>query len=94
MAIQRVRIDYTVYTPNHQLGEGSWDFRTFTSAKRAARKLGAGAKIYRNFNQLNKGRAPLGDWWSGRYFWIWSGRSFQRLIDRDLMKKIRTEEGR
>lgn len=92
MAIQRVRIDYTVYMANHQPGKDCWDFRTFTGAKRAARRLGAGARIYRNFNQLNKGKAPLGEWWSGKHFWLWTGRSFQRLVDHNLMKRFEPED--
>jgi hypothetical protein len=81
MAIRRIRIDYTVYRPNHQRGEPCWDFRTLRRAKTAARGLGSGSRIYRNFNQTNKRSQILGDWWSGKYFWTWDGMYFSREID-------------
>lgn len=82
MAIHRIRIDYTVYSPNYAPGEGPcWDFGTFTKAKRKARGLGIGALVYRNFNQTNKGGA-VGDWWGNRYFWRWTGSHFERLRER------------
>lgn len=81
MAIHRIRIDYTVYGPNFKPGEGPcWDFRTFSNARRKARVLGAGTRIYRNFNQTNKG-SVVGDWWSGKYYWRWTGSRFQRFIE-------------
>ena len=83
MAIERVRIDYTVYPPNHQPGGPCWDFRTFSRAKMAARGLGSGSRVYRNFNQTNKRGQPLGDWWSGEHFWIWDGKFFCRKVDSD-----------
>lgn len=79
MAVQRIRIDYTVYPPNFKPGESPWwDFRTFTKAKFRARVLGVGARVYRNFNQTNKRGQPLGDWWGDKYFWRWTGTRFQR----------------
>jgi hypothetical protein len=81
MAIRRIRIDYTVYPPDHQRGEACWDFRTFRRAKTAARRLGSGSRIYRNFNQTNKRGAVLGDWWSGEYLWSWNGNHFRREFD-------------
>jgi hypothetical protein len=81
MAIRRIRIDYTVYVPNHHPGEPCWDFRTFQRAKGAARRLGAGSRVYRNFNQTNKRGKPLGDWWSGRSYWMWDGLKFQKKPD-------------
>jgi hypothetical protein len=64
MAIQRIRIDYTVYPPDFKPGKSPcWDFRTFTKAKRKAKGLGNGARVYRNFNQTNKRGQPLGNWW-------------------------------
>jgi len=81
MAIRRIRIDYTVYPPNHQAGEPCWDFRTFNRAKTAARAFGPGAQLYRNFNQTNKRNQVLGDWWTGKLFWTWDGERFQRRID-------------
>jgi hypothetical protein len=75
----RTRIDYTVYPPNFVPGKGPcWDFQTFTKAKRRARGLGIGARVYRNFNQINKRDEPIGDWWGGKYFWVWSGSSFEK----------------
>ncbi len=81
MAIRRIRIDYTVYPPNHGNEQPCWDFRTFNKAKSAARRFGVGARIYRNFNQTNKRGEILGGWWSGKHFWIWNGESFDRKID-------------
>jgi hypothetical protein len=66
MAIQRVKIDYTVYAPNYQQGAGCWDLRTLERAKQRARGLGEGSCIYRNFNQTNKRGQILGDWWTGK----------------------------
>jgi hypothetical protein len=83
MAIERIRIDYTVYPPNHQRGGICWDFRTFSRAKTAARGLGCGSRVYRNFNQTNKRGQALGDWWGGEHFWIWDGKSFCRKLDED-----------
>ena len=81
MAIRRIRIDYTVYPPNYQRGGTCWDFRTLRRAKTAARGLGSGSRVYRNFNQTNKRGQILGDWWSGKYFWAWSGNFFCRKLD-------------
>jgi hypothetical protein len=75
MAIRR--IDYTVYPPEFKPGESpSWEFGTFTKAKRKARALGIGALVYRNFNQTNKQRPS--DWWGDKHFWRWTGSRFQR----------------
>jgi hypothetical protein len=81
MAIRRIRIDYTVYPPEHRQGEPCWDFRTFIRAKSGARSFGVGARVYRNFNQTNKRNTVLGDWWGDKYFWIWSGKRFERISD-------------
>ncbi len=81
MAIKRVRIDYTVYSPNYHPGDGCWDLRTLESAKRKARGLGAGSRIYRNFNQTNKLGMILGDWWTGTHYWTWTGGLFLRRLD-------------
>lgn len=76
MAIRRIRIDYTVYPPDFKAGESPcWDFRTFTKAKRKARGLGVGARVYRNFNKGGE----FGDWWGNKYFWRWAGTRFERL---------------
>jgi hypothetical protein len=76
MAIKRIRIDYTVYPPNHASGEPCWDFRTFLRAKAAARAFGLGSRIYRSFNQTNKRGQILGDGWTGKSFWTWDGGYF------------------
>ncbi len=81
MAIKRIRIDYTVYPPDHKSGDPCWDFRTFERAKSAARNFGVGARIYRNFNQTNKRGQILGDWWTGQYFWTWRGVDLERRFD-------------
>jgi len=81
MAIKRIRIDYTVYPSDHKPGGPCWDFRTFGRARTAARGFGVGARVYRNFNQTNKRNQILGDWWSGKYYWIWNGSFFERQID-------------
>jgi hypothetical protein len=81
MAINRVRINYTVYPPDHQPDQPIWIFRTFERAKSSARSLGSGARIYREFNQTNKRGKTLGDWWSGKHLWIWNGASFESIID-------------
>jgi hypothetical protein len=81
MARKTLRIDYTVYPPNHQPGDGCWDFRTLNKAKSAARGLGLASRIYRNFNQESKrGRIPH-DWWSTKFYWTWNGHAFVRKID-------------
>ena len=83
MAIKRIRIDYTVYPPDHRRGDPCWDFRTFNRAKAAARSSGRGSRVYRNFNQSNKLGHVLGDWSSGKHFWIWNGKVFCRAVDTD-----------
>ena len=86
MAIKRIRIDYTVYPPLHQSGGQCWDFRTFERARKAARALGPGSRVYRNFNQTNKEENTLGDWRSDKSFWTWDGASFRSALDPQLPK--------
>jgi hypothetical protein len=82
MAIERIRIDYTVYSPNYKPGEGlCLEFDTFQRAKARARGLGAGSRVYRNFNQKNKKGKILGDWWTGNCFWLWDGSKFKKVPD-------------
>ena len=82
MAIRRIRIDYTVYTPNYHPGEGEcWDLQTLTKAKKKAQGFGVGATIFRNYNQRNKKGMILGDWWQDDRFWLWDGVSFRRKPD-------------
>lgn len=78
------RIDYTVYVPNYQPGAGCWDFRTLSKAKSAARGLGSGSRVYRNFSlESKRGKIPRG-WWSSKFYWMWNGRSFVREIDHSI----------
>jgi hypothetical protein len=86
MAIKRIKIDYTVYMPNYHLGDGCWDLRNFERAKQRARGLGAGSRIYRNFNQTNKRGKILGDWWTGTHYWMWNGTLFLRRIDNEAFR--------
>jgi hypothetical protein len=83
MAIKRIKIDYTVYSPNYHPGDGCWDLRNFERAKQRARGLGAGSRIYRNFNQTNKRGKILGDWWTGTHYWTCTGVLFLRKLDND-----------
>jgi hypothetical protein len=85
MARKTLRINYTVYVPNYQPGAGCWDFRTLTKAKSAARGLGLGSRIYRNFNQESKRAKIPHDWWSSKFFWTWNGHSFVRKIDHSIV---------
>jgi hypothetical protein len=81
MARKTMRIDYTVYAPNHQPGGFCRDFRTLKKAKSAARGLGLASRIYRNFNlESNRGKIPH-DWWSSKFYWTWNGLAFIRNID-------------
>jgi hypothetical protein len=81
MAKKKIRIDYTVYPPNHRPGDICLDFRTLRRAMSAARGFGNGALVFRNFNQEYKRGKAFGEWWTGRYFWTWNGFSFVRTID-------------
>lgn len=81
MTKKRIRIDYTVYSPNYQLGDYCRDFRTLQRAMSAARGMGCRARIYRNFNQEYKTGKMVGDWWSCTFYWIWNGSSFTRKLD-------------
>jgi hypothetical protein len=93
MAINRIRIDYTVYRPNHDPGDVCWDLRTLERARQRARGLGPGSRIYRNFNQTNKRGQELGDWWTDRFFWIWSGKLFIRKIDANRFAGVDGQAG-
>jgi hypothetical protein len=92
MAIKRVRIDYTVYPPLHLSGGQCWDFRTFERARKAARALGPGSRIYRNFNQTNKNESASSDWRSGKWFWTWDGTAFSSAIDHQLPRDAASRE--
>src|SRR5271156_156003 len=76
MAIQRKRIEYTVYPPNFNKDRDRYrDFRTAVRARRFARSLGVGARIYRTINQVEKGVA-IDKFWDDRVF-EWSGVDFR-----------------
>jgi hypothetical protein len=81
MAISRIRIDYDVYPPNHESGQPCWTLRNLRRAMSLAKALGPGARVYRNFNQTNKRGEILGDWWSDKRFWTWTGLTFNRQLD-------------
>jgi hypothetical protein len=88
MPKKTVRIDYTVYRPGHQPGDTCGDFRTFKRAMSAARGLGRGSRIYRNFNEESKhGKIPH-NWWSCKIYWMWNGNSFIRSLDPSVMTKM------
>lgn len=81
MGRKSLRIDYTVYSPDHQPGDVCWDFRTLNKAKSAARGFGPGSRIYRNFNLESKHNKMPHDYWSSKFYWNWIGHSFVRKID-------------
>jgi hypothetical protein len=69
VSMKRVRIDYTIYSPDYAPGIGEcWDYRTFRGARKKAQDLGVGSLIVRNFNR-NK---PM-DWWQSTFCWVWDG---------------------
>jgi hypothetical protein len=77
MAIRRVRINYTLYSPDYDRATGvCLDFDTLDSAKRRARDLGTGTMIVRNFDVSNKDGST--EWYQAERFWIFDGRSFWR----------------
>jgi hypothetical protein len=72
--MKRVRIDYTVYSPDYTPGIGEcWDHRTLRGAREKARKLGVGSLIVRNFNRSQ----PM-DWWQSTFCLVWDGFAFKR----------------
>jgi hypothetical protein len=76
--MRHVRVDYTIYSPNYEPGKGEcWDADTLRSAKRLAKRFGAGSLIVRNFNEMNRTNV-LGDWWQASFCWVWNGRSFPK----------------
>lgn len=82
MAIERIKIDYTVYSPDYRPGEElCLGFDTFQKAKSRARGLGVGSRVYRNFNQRNKKGEMLGNWWTADHYWLWDGTVFKRRPD-------------
>jgi hypothetical protein len=72
--MKRVRIDYTIYSPDYVPGTGEcWDYPTLRGAKAKAQELGVGSLIVRNFNRSN----PM-DWWQSTFCWIWDGFAFRK----------------
>jgi hypothetical protein len=84
MAIRRNRIEYTVYPPNFNRDRDQYhDFRTAARARRIARSLGVGARIYRIINRVEKGVA-IDKFWDDSVF-EWSGAVFK-----DITSKLST----
>jgi hypothetical protein len=87
MAICRVRINYTLYSPAYDRQTGlCLDFETLAAAKRRARGLGPGTVLVRNFDQANKDGGS--DWWQDGRCWLFDGRDFKRTsTEKDDSKK-------
>jgi hypothetical protein len=74
VSMKRVRIDYTIYSPDYAPGKGEcWDYPTLRGARKKAQELGVGSLIVRNFNR-NK---PM-DWWQSTFCWMWNGFVFRK----------------
>ena len=72
--MRRVRIDYTVYSPDYVPARGEcWDHRTLRGARKKARELGVGSLIVRNFNKDH-----LTNWWQSTFCWVWDGFAFRK----------------
>ncbi len=72
--MKRVRIDYTVYSPNYVPGTGEcWDHRTMRGARKKAQGLGVGSLVVRNLN-----RDHPSDWWQSTFCWVWDGLAFKK----------------
>lgn len=82
--MKRVRIDYTVYSPDHKsewnLEKGRqethgecWDAISMRNAKRLAKRFGAGSMIVRNFNQNE-----ISSWTQADRCWVWDGRELYK----------------
>jgi hypothetical protein len=81
MAIRRQRIEYAVYPPNFDReSDRCYDFRTAARARRFARSLGRGARIYRTINQVEKG-VSIDKFWDDRVF-EWSGVLFKDITSK------------
>lgn len=86
MAIQRITINYTLYSPLYDRQSGlCLDFDTFESAKKRARGLGAGCVLVRNFDQKNKNGNS--DWWQEEFCWYFDGAKFRKVIPTQDPKK-------
>jgi hypothetical protein len=82
VSMKRVRIDYTIYSPDYAPGIGEcWDCRTLRRARKKAQELGVASLIVRNFNR-NK---PM-DWWQSTFCWMWDGFAFRK--SRSLSEKM------
>ena len=72
--MKRVRIDYTIYSPNYDPGQGEcWDYPTLRGARKKAQELGIGSLVVRNFNR----NRPV-DWWQSTFCWMWDGFAFRK----------------
>jgi hypothetical protein len=79
MAIRRSKLEYTVYSPNYVPGIGTcWNCKTFVQARRCAKRLGIGAKVFRDVQRTNKKGQELGVWFGIRAF-LWTGKEFKRV---------------
>ena len=91
MAIARKIINYTVYAPRFDSdGDMSWDFRTATRARLAAKRLGIGYRLRRNINLTKK--PPRVEYWWVERVWEWDGTSI-RDITKDKSKGLRSRFG-
>jgi hypothetical protein len=83
VAIRRKRLEYTVYPPNFDPERNvSFDFLTFSRAKRRAVQLGIGSQIWRAVQQNNRRGESLGGWWDIALF-ICTGSEFKRVAKGD-----------
>lgn len=84
--LKRVRIDYTIYSPDYSGDRKSridqcWDFPTIAGARKKAKELGVGSLVIRNFN-----RSWPSDWWQTRFCWVWDGFAFKKVYPVDEKK--------
>ncbi len=82
MAIRRIRINYTLYSPEYERATGlCLDFDTFAAAKQRACGLGIGTVLVRNFDRVDKDGNT--DWWQDGRCWLFDGRQFVRTSTKD-----------
>ena len=74
MSMKRVRIDYTIYSPEYDRSTGEcWENGTMRGARKKAQELGVGSLIVRNFNRMK----PM-HWWQSTFCWMWDGSAFRK----------------
>lgn len=79
MANRRSKLEYTVYSPGYVPESGTcWTCKTLVQAKRCAKRLGPGAKVFRDVQRVNKKDGGLGEWFGIRAF-LWTGREFKKV---------------